>query len=100
LNQSVRDFRKAIELDPRNERAWRNLGLVYARQGQYTKAFDALKMTESEAEAYNDIGYICMVQGKYKRAAEFLELATETSPTYYATAHSNLQQVASLMGKR
>jgi Flp pilus assembly protein TadD len=100
LRQSVRDFRKAIELDPRNERAWRNLGLVYARQGQYAKAFDALKMTESEAEAYNDIGYICMVQGKYKRAAEFLELATETSPTYYATAHSNLQQVASLMGKR
>lgn len=94
--QAIADFRRALDVDPTYERAWRNLGLTYARQGQYSKALDALKRTESEAEAYNDVGYISMTQGKYDRATYFLEEAIEMSPTYYQTAHSNLERVRSM----
>lgn len=87
------DFRRALQLDAKNERANHNLGLVLARQGQAEAALAAFRQTMDEASAYNNIGYIYLMAGKYAEAQDFLQKAIVSSPTYNAQAHENLSHL-------
>jgi len=42
LNQAATAYQSAVEKYPKFRRAWRNLGLIYIRQGQYDKSLPAL----------------------------------------------------------
>lgn len=86
-------FKQAIDLDPKFERAWVNLGLIYVRNGAYNRAFQTFKQVMSEADAYNDIGYFLMLEGRYSEAEHFLLNAIELSPTYFEKANANLANV-------
>src|SRR3970040_1210121 len=63
LEGAEADFRAAVELDADYERAWQNLGLLYARERQYTMAIGTLSRTAERHVALNDVGYIAMLAG-------------------------------------
>jgi tetratricopeptide (TPR) repeat protein len=62
---------------------------VYAREGNYEDALEALRRSGNEAEAYNDVGYIAMMDGRYGEAITFFQEAIRLAPTYYAAANEN-----------
>jgi Flp pilus assembly protein TadD len=68
LEAAERDFRAALAVDTEYDRAWHNLGLVFARQGRYETALTILGRVGSRHVAANDVGYIAMVSGDYAAA--------------------------------
>jgi Flp pilus assembly protein TadD len=96
---AIASFREALLIDPNYERAWRNLALVYARQGRYTDAVDALGKIQDLPKAYNDVGYVAMVGGKLDDAQGFFEEAKRLSPDFYTLADTNERRVAIMKGQ-
>lgn len=90
-------FALALKTDNQYQPAWKNLGLVYARQEKYIAALDALEQVMETSQAYNDIGYICMISQRYIRAAYFFRKAISENPQYYETAQQNLTRVKRLL---
>jgi len=89
-------FDRAVELDPKFDRAWRNLALVLVKTERYDAALAALQRVADTAEAYHDIGYLAMLEGRYTLAEEYLIRAAEASPQYYRMAYENLDRVEKL----
>ena len=85
-------YRKAVLHDKYFARAWRNLGLLYVRQGNYEEAVSAFIQIENLHEAYNDVGFICMLNGKHDISEAFFKRAIKRSPRYYKTANNNLKE--------
>lgn len=90
---AARAFEAALKLDPSYERAWRNLALVYAKQGRYDEAIEAFAKMEDLHKAYNDVGFIAMVAGRSDDANAFFEEAMRLSPTYYELAERNSRRL-------
>lgn len=88
-----RDFLAALAIDSGYERAQRNLGLAYARQGMYEQALGALGKTASPHVAANDVGYIAMLRGDYAMAERLFAEALRLSPRFYPTAAENLEEL-------
>ena len=86
-------YKKALDLEPSFERAKLNLGLIYIRNGQYSRAVQLFKQVMTDAQAYNDIGYFLMLDGRYKEAEYFLQSAVDLAPAYYETGNINLENV-------
>jgi Flp pilus assembly protein TadD len=86
------DFRAVIERG-NNDKAWRNLGLVYAAQGFYEDALETFLQVGDERDAYNATGEIAMDNGDIQEALYFLTEAVRLSPTYFALAEKNLDQL-------
>lgn len=61
-SQAIREFNKALSLNPHVANVHANLGAVYAAQGLYQKGIDvyekALKLRPKKAKFYNDLGNI------------------------------------------
>lgn len=93
-------YRKAVLNDQYFERAWRNLGLLYARKGEYEEAVSAFTHVEDLPEAYNDIGFICMLNGKHEISEAFFKRAIKLAPRYYETANNNLHKNRQLAKKK
>ncbi len=90
-------LRRAVSANPNYELAWRNLGLVYAREGDHETAIEAVARNGDRAKAYNDIGYISMLEGRYQDAMGFFHEAMRLSPAYYLTASENARNLDSLL---
>ncbi|MFZ6016411.1 MAG: tetratricopeptide repeat protein [Nitrospirota bacterium] len=64
------EFKKAIEIDPRQEVAHTHLGSIYISRGNLEKAMEsyktALNIQPRLADPYNGIGVIYMMKGQYK----------------------------------
>lgn len=82
-------LQRAVRIKGDYRLAWRNLGLVYARQKKYRLALEALRRTGDEPQAYNDVGFVAMIGGDYRRALTFFDKAMNLSPSYYVTASEN-----------
>lgn len=76
-----------------NEKAWRNLGMVYAKQGWYEDALETFLHIGEERDAYNETGVIAMENGDDEEAFHYLSEAVRLSPTYFAQAEKNLAQL-------
>lgn len=76
-----------------NPKAWKNLGLVYAKQGWYSSALDTYLEVLGSADAHNEIGAIAMENGDRDAALKYLEEAIRLSPTYFASAEKNLSEL-------
>ncbi|PXX97381.1 tetratricopeptide repeat protein [Halomonas sp. LBP4] len=90
-------LRRAVSANPSYELAWRNLGLVYAREGDHETAIEAVARNGDRAKAYNDIGYISMLEGRYVDAMDFFQEAMRLSPAYYTTASENARNLDGLL---
>jgi Flp pilus assembly protein TadD len=93
LEAAERDFRASLAVDPEYDRAWQNLGLVFARQGRYETALAMLGRVQSRHVAANDVGYIAMVSGDYAAAETLFSDAIRLSPRYYETANENVAEL-------
>lgn len=74
-------------------KAWRNLGMVYARQGWYESALKTFLEVIDVPEANNEIGVIAMDNGDTEEALHYLKEAIRLSPTYFASAEKNLAKL-------
>ncbi|MBT8099446.1 MAG: tetratricopeptide repeat protein, partial [Gammaproteobacteria bacterium] len=79
-----------------NPRAWRNLAMVYARQGWYEDALETYLEVMKPAEAHNEIGAIAIDNGDIDAARHHLGEALRLSPTYFARAEKNLAELRRL----
>jgi tetratricopeptide (TPR) repeat protein len=100
LDQAKRDFLGAIEIDREYDRAWRNLGLVLAREQQYELALDAMSHAIPRHVALNDVGYVAMLDGELGVARRYFEDAILESPRHYQTAQDNLTELNRRGGSR
>lgn len=95
LTKSWRDaeiaYKKALKISQDYAQSWRNLGLLYARQGNYMSSITAFERVMESAQAHNDVGYICLLEGKYDKAEYFFEKAISLSPMFYERADDNLR---------
>lgn len=89
--QATRDFSAAAGKGAK--RAWLNLGLVLARQGQYDQAVQMMSRTVAREVAYNDVGYIAMRQGELDLAETYFRQAIHLAPRYFGEAQRNLTEV-------
>jgi Flp pilus assembly protein TadD len=92
-------FLDTLKIDPSHHLAWRNLGLIYAKTGQYRLALEAFGKTEKEFQAYNDVGYVAMLSGRFDDAQHYFSEAMRLSPTYYELAVNNAKHLAILREK-
>lgn len=76
-----------------SEKAWRNLALVYAKQGWYEDALETFLRIGQESYAYNETGVIAMSNGDTEEALHYLTEAVRVSPTYFAQAEKNLAEL-------
>ena len=95
---AIAAFREALLADPNYQLAWRNLGLVYTREGRYTDAVDAFAKVQDLPKAYNDVGYVAMVGGKLDDAEGLFDEAKRLSADFYTLADTNQRRVAILQG--
>jgi Flp pilus assembly protein TadD len=93
LEQAARDFYRATQASPDYKPAWANLGMVYAEQGWYADAINVLAKTVDRPKAHNDVGLIAYRRGDFEQAELLLSEAVRLSPSYYPTAHENLNLV-------
>jgi Flp pilus assembly protein TadD len=75
------------------QRAWINLGGVYAREGRYIPAVDMYLKVLSEAETYNKVAEAAIANSDYETAQQMLEQAIYESPIYFPAAEENLSQL-------
>jgi tetratricopeptide (TPR) repeat protein len=80
-------------------KAWRNLGMVYAKLGWYEEALDIFRRVDAEADAYNRTGEIALANKELTLAHEYFSEAVRQSPVYFAEAERNLARVQSQRGR-
>ena len=93
LAAAKRDFLATVEIDADYDRAWRNLGLVLAREQEYDQALVAMSHAIEHHVALNDVGYVAMLDGRYDVARRYFEDAILESPRHYQTAQNNLTEL-------
>jgi tetratricopeptide (TPR) repeat protein len=84
---SLPDFNKAVELDPKNEKAFHNRGLAkYALkdyEGSLKDYTRAIELNAAYSIAYNNRGMLYYRQENYTAALQDYNKAIENNPTYY-----------------
>ena len=78
-------------------KAWRNLAMVYGKQGWYEDAIQTFTKVTDEANAYNDTASIAIENGDYEVALKFLNEAVRLSPSYFPAAEQNLAMLRKQM---
>jgi tetratricopeptide (TPR) repeat protein len=101
---AIDNFKKASDLDPKQEAVWAGLGDAYYQLGQVqtgddkTKSFDAaldayqkvLAINPNEAAIYNQIGNIYGAEKKIPEATEALTKAAQLDPAMASKAYFNM----------
>jgi Tfp pilus assembly protein PilF len=68
LTAAETKFRSAISLEEDHQRAWTNLGIVLAYQGQYQESLAAFTRVVGPAAAHSNVGAILAKQGNTEQA--------------------------------
>ncbi len=99
---SVQLFSHAINVNPDNFLAHRNIGLALSYRGDLDRAIghfkQALRINPASARCYNDIGTVFMVKGRYAESIGYFEKALYYQPDY-SKAHNNLGMVLMVQEK-
>ncbi|MFN7413430.1 MAG: tetratricopeptide repeat protein [Dolichospermum sp.] len=92
-SQAETIWRKVLQVEPNNGKAYNNLGNALGRQGKLPEALaahqKALQLNPNDAEAYVGIGNVLNAQGKPEEALAFYKKALQLNPKL-AVAYYNL----------
>jgi type II secretory pathway predicted ATPase ExeA/Tfp pilus assembly protein PilF len=94
---------KAIKIDPQNARAHFDLGKLYTRSKDYSKAIkayrDAADLNYRSADAFFNLGFIYAEKKDYLNAEKMFILATDSRTDYLDKTLFNLAVVQEKQGK-
>lgn len=83
-DKAIDYLKEAIELNPRNDIAWNNLGFSYYRKGDHDKALEyyrkAIELNPKNDSAWNNLGLIYLDMKDYDNAIKYFREAIELSP--------------------
>ncbi len=103
IERAIKDFDKAIDLDPADHYAYINRGMVYCETGQTEKALEdfdaAIALDPRSYVAFTNKGLVYGRTGSFDRAIEHFSKAIEIKPDS-ALAYGNRGLAYSLMGRR
>ena len=92
-DEAAQDYRRAIEVNPLEQNAWRNLAVVYAAMNQPDQAMatyrKAIEAEPGHYAPYLAFGAYYYSLGQYQQAEQMFRRATELAPSN-ALGHSNL----------
>jgi Tfp pilus assembly protein PilF len=91
-------FKRALQADPKLDRAGTNLELASAASsGLSLEAMAAAEPdAKKRAQKLNNFGYVVMLQGRYDEAEKLFQAAIETHPSFYSVAFENMKVLRSL----
>jgi Tfp pilus assembly protein PilF len=96
-------LRKALEADPQNAEAYFDLGNLYTKSKDYSKAINAYQRTADlnyrSTDTFYNLGFIYASKKDYMNAEKMFLLATESRPNYLDKALFNLAVVQQKQGK-
>lgn len=94
-DEAIRAFEDACEIDPENQDCRYELGVAFARIGNYDQALSHLSFSVGEPAAHYNIGYILHEQGRDADAAEWFQNALNLHPDHQ-TADKSKAMLAKL----
>ena len=94
-DEAIRAFEEACEIDPENQDCRYELGVAFARMGNYDQALSNLSFSVGESAAHYNIGYILHEQGRDADAAEWFQNALSLHPDHQ-TADKSKAMLAKL----
>jgi len=93
---ALRLFRRVVELEPRHQWAWNNMGRAYMRLGMLDSAIADFKrqaeINPYDQYAYNNLGLVYWRQRKYREATDAFQQQLKISPLD-RYAHANLGRI-------
>jgi tetratricopeptide (TPR) repeat protein len=102
LEAGIAEWKKVLELDPRNAKAHTNLGVALLRQGNLAEGMthfqEALEVDPDCNQAHSNLGIELFREGKLDEAIPHLQRALELNPAYgkiYEAFISSLDSPAS-----
>ena len=91
-DQSISEYTKAIEINPKYAKAYNNRGIAYANKGQYDRAISeytkTIEINPKFTDAYSNRGGVFANIGQYDQAISEYTKAIEINPKY-AKAYNN-----------
>ncbi|MBI2657451.1 tetratricopeptide repeat protein [Candidatus Woesearchaeota archaeon] len=100
LDDAIKSFRKAIELNPKHSMAFYELGVISQQQQNYDEAVknytESLRIKEN-AEVFQSLGVCCLKQDKLKEAYRNLVKALLLNPNKY-TIYNSMAAVQERLG--
>lgn len=91
LPEAVREYEKALILDPDNINAWNSLGVCYANQGQLEKAVDSfhrvLVLSPDDFMASFNLGFALTRLGRNEEAIRTWESLAQENRTHFDLAY-------------
>ncbi len=101
LDEALKEFKKAIELDPESAHAWDNLATVYAEKQRYREALDAhlksLQLDPENPSGHYNLASFLAAHGLDFAVSEFLQ--TIELEDDYPDAHLNLGLAYAELGR-
>ena len=74
-------LRRAVQVDPHEDRAWINLGLTLGAEKRFDESYAAFAAVLPPAQAKADVGLLLAQQGRYHEADATLRQALSLDPT-------------------
>jgi Tfp pilus assembly protein PilF len=71
---------QAVQFQPQHKKAWINLGLARAQQGQIDQSLQAFQQAVSPAEAHCNVAFILATQGNFTAALQHYQQALQLQP--------------------
>jgi Flp pilus assembly protein TadD len=100
--EAIAEWRRALELNPRDPKTHNNLGRALAEQGELDEAIahwqKALEVNPNYIEAHNNLGVAFIRRGKSDEAIAHFQKVLETGGQY-AEVHNNLGWALDQKGK-
>lgn len=79
-DDSEKRLRQSIAINPKNGRAWSNLGMTLAQKGETKESLEAFQKTVSPGQAYCNLGFLLATQGKRNEACDAFKEALKHEP--------------------
>jgi protein O-mannosyl-transferase len=102
FDEAIREYEKAIRLDPGGDDAHSSLAYALLKTGQDAEAIReyevSLRLSPKDAEAHNNLGNILARQGRVVEATPHITEALRLKPNY-PEAHDNLGAILAGQGR-
>ena len=100
FNRALREFDKAIKIDPSSFKAYFWRGRVYLKTEQYDEAIADFKMViklkPDYSKPYHNLGWLYYQEGNYEESIRYLNKAIELEPNngwaYYTRGRSHFKK--------